>query len=800
MGGKLGFGGRLIFAALLAGVLLFAATGTVSADGPQTWTVSIGNASPGSSPEGDAPGANSMTFPLALNGGGATTTPAAIDVTYTSSEGTAPQLVIPAGTAAGTFNLQVPINGNTTPQDDRTMTVTLTNVAFDASDTTDSISLGSPTSGTGTIIDDDWRIAGLTSSPANATVSEASGATIDFQVALVGPDGTPQNAPSNHAIKVNYALTDGSGDAGAKFGKNYKVTQPASGAQSGTLTFAPGTGTVDVKVQALNDNVYGYDKTFTMTVSSPQGASFAAGAATSETGTITESSSPPVLAISSPCGTVTGGTVATIPLETSFASPIPATVTWTTSNGTAVAGDYKGGTGTATVPAGSRDGSITIQTNENPPPGSRTFTVTLSSPQHVTFLNGAQSTTCTITEPSTVSTDTLPSYQFTNPAPIVQPAAGGTALTVPISVTLNPPVVQPSTPVAVDLKWQTQDGTATAPADYTSASGTLHWDAGKFSTQPINVQIPPATGTSNSPLTFTIVLSTLTAAPVAATNITVTVVPPASPPVLAVSDASALESAGSIPAVVSLAPSSTNSVTVQYATADGTAKAGSDYTSVSGTLTFAPGQTSKTVAIPVTNNTANDGNRSFTFVISKPTNATISDASATMTIRDDDVPTPQPPTVVNTGPPQIKPTPLPVKQPTASKHVVLVQVLTGTSTIDPKGYVHFRLNCPEPAVKTCQGTVLLQVRVPGKKPKGSKKDPPLKTVTVGTGKFKMKVNKFTSVKVKITKQGLALLKSYQRFKVKATVNAKDAENVKGVTAWFVTVQLPARSITIKTKK
>ena len=790
MGGKLGLGGRVALAALIGGALLFAATGTVSAD-PLSFTISIGNASPSSSPEGDAPGANSMTFPVTV--AGPSPTPDDINVAYSSSEGLTPAFTIPKGTAPGTVNMNVPINGNTAPTDDRTMTVTLTGASF-ATDTTDSVAVGGTTAGTGTIIDDDWRIAGLASSPANATVSEAGGATIDFQITLAGG----VNAPPNHQIKVDYALTNGSGDAGAKFGTDYHVTQPSSGAQSGTLTFAPGTNVVDVKVQGISDGVYGYDKTFTMTISNPTGASFQGGAATSETGTITEASAAPVLGISTPCGTVTAGTVATIPLRTSYASPIPATVTWTTANGTATSGDYNGGTGTATVPANSRDGSITIQTNENPPQGNRTFTVTLSSPQHTTLLGGAQSTTCTIAQPATVGTDTLPSYQFTNPAPIPQPAAGGSPVTVPIAITLNPPVVQPPKPTAVDMQWQTQDGTATAPAYYTTASGTLHWDVGTFGTKTINVQVNPATGTSNTPLTFSIAFQTTTAVPVAAANVTVTVVPPASPPVLSVADASALESAGSIPAVVSLVPSSTNTVTVGYATVDGTAKAGSDYSAVNGTLTFAPGQTSKTIQIPISNDNQVNGNRSFTFTISKPSNATIADASGTMTIRDDDVASPPPP-IAQQGPPQNIPTQIPAKQPQPGKHVVLVQVLTGMSTVDPKGYVHFTLSCPEPAVKTCQGTLVLQVRVKGKRPKGSKKDPPLRTVTVGSGTFKIRVHGIASVKVKVTKQGLSLLKTYKRIKVKATVRATDAQNIKGVTAWFVTVQAPARSITIKTK-
>ena len=791
MGGKFGIGGRLVLAALLAGTLLFAATGTVNAD-PQAWTISIGIASPSTSPEGDSQGANSMTFPVTVTGPSAT--PDAINVSYTSSEGSTPAFSIPASTASGTtLNMQVPINGNTTPADDRTMTVTLTGGTF-ATDTTDSVAVGTA-SGTGTIVDDDWRITGLASSPANPTVSEAGGATIDFQVSLNAA------APATHAIKVDYTLADGSGAAGAKFGTDYKVTQPAAGKQSDTLTFAPGATTVDVKVQGINDGVYGYDKTFTMTISNPKGASFSGGATTSETGTIAESSSPPIIGFPTACGTVTGGNVVTIPLQTTFASPIPATVTWTTADQSTIAGDYNGGTGTATVPAGSRNGSITIQTNENPPPGSRTFTVTLSNPQQTKILSGGGSTTCTINQPQSAGTDKIPTLQLTNPAPVAQPVAGSPSIQVPITVTLNPPVIQPSSPTAVNVHWQTVAGTATSPGDYTDASGDLHWDAGKFSTQTFNVQVNPATATANTPKTFTITFQTTTAAYIGANVVTVTVVPPASPPVISAADASALESVGSIPVVVSLAPSPTGSVTVHYATADGSAKAGTDYTSVSGTLTFAAGQTSKTVLVPINNDTKLNGARSFTFTLSTPVNATIGDAIATLTILDDDAPAPAPP-VVKQSPPQPKPTPLPTPQPktgTGSKHVVLVQVLTGQSTVDPKGYAHFTLSCPEPAVQMCQGTVTLQVRIQPKKKKGAKKAPPLQTVTVGTGTFKIHVITSASVNVKITKKGLSLLESYRRIKVKATVSAKDAQNVKGITAWFVTVQAPARAITIKTK-
>lgn len=808
MGGKVGLVGRLAVVALIVAALVFGSARTISAD-PGSYLVTIGATAAAAVNEGDAPGASSMTFPLTVSG--PSPTPDAITVTYTSSEGLTPAVTIPAGTVLpATIDAAFPINGNTKPEDDRQMTVTLTGATF-ASDTTDTVALGSAVTGTGTIVDDDWQIASIASDPANATISEASG-TIDFQVKLVDADG---NAPPNHKITVDYTLTDGTGAGGAVFGKDYQVTDPSAGKQSDTLTFKPGTNIVHVKVRGIDDGVYGLDKQFTLTLSNPTGASFAAGATVAENGTITESTAPPAISVggcgagnSSSSGTVTGGNDAVFALRTSYASPVPATVSWKTTDVSTAGGDYNGGTGTATVPAGSRDGAITIKTNANPPSGDRVFNLTISGPQNVTIVNATAS--CTVHQPSDVTSSKLPTVQLADPPPVAQPKTGTVPVTV--SVTLNAPVVAPAKPAAVNLTWATQDGTATAPADYTSANGTLSWDAGTYSTKTFTVQVNAATAGSNTPKKFTIAFQSADAAFLTSSTVNVTVVPPSAPPVISVADASALESAGSIPAVVTLAPTPTGTVTVHYATSDGSAKAGTDYTAVSGTLTFQAGQSMKTVSIPISNDESVEPDRTFTFTLSNPTGGTLGESSATMTIRNDDVVAVLPPVIRNViTPTQRQPIPLPTKQPPGAKHIVNVQMLSPQSTVDAKGYAHFTVMCPVPAVKTCAGRILLQVRVKVKpkqttlsaksaKKKSAKKAPALKTVTLGTGTFKIKVGKRVRVKVKITKQGMALLRTYRRIKVKATVTAKDTQNVKGITAWLVTVQAPARQITIKTKK
>ena len=77
-------------------------------------------------------------------------------------------------------------------------------------------------------------------------------------------------------------------------------------------------------------------------------------------------------------------------------------------------------------------------------------------------------------------------------------------------------------------------------------------------------------------------------------------------------------------------------VTVNYATEDDTATAGTDYTAVSGTLLIPHGQTSATISVPILNDDVYNENRSFTLNLSDAANATIQDGSGKATIRDDE--------------------------------------------------------------------------------------------------------------------------------------------------------------------
>ncbi|QPF32246.1 cadherin-like domain-containing protein [Acinetobacter lwoffii] len=98
------------------------------------------------------------------------------------------------------------------------------------------------------------------------------------------------------------------------------------------------------------------------------------------------------------------------------------------------------------------------------------------------------------------------------------------------------------------------------------------------------------------------------------------------------------EAAGTATYTVTLSPSSTSTVTVNFATANnGTATSGTDYTSTSGTLTFAPGVTTQTITVPILNDHTIESNENYTISLNTPTNATIGTGSVTTTIIDDDV-------------------------------------------------------------------------------------------------------------------------------------------------------------------
>ncbi|MBW4543591.1 MAG: glycoside hydrolase family 9 protein [Symplocastrum torsivum CPER-KK1] len=205
----------------------------------------------------------------------------------------------------------------------------------------------------------------------------------------------------------------------------------------------------------------------------------------------------------------------------------------------------------------------------------------------------------------------------------------------------------------VSVNYATANGTATAGSDYTATSNTLSFAPGQTS-QTISLPIVGNTLAEGSE-NFTLNLSNPTNATISDAQAVGTIIDNDLAPVLpqlSINDVTLTEGDnGTTNAVftVNLSAASTQAINVSYGTANGTATAGSDYTATSNTLSFAPGQTSKTITVQVNGDTLDEVNETFSLNLSSPTNATIADAQGIATIQDNDSPSSPQPGAFNYG-------------------------------------------------------------------------------------------------------------------------------------------------------
>jgi acetyl esterase/lipase len=119
-----------------------------------------------------------------------------------------------------------------------------------------------------------------------------------------------------------------------------------------------------------------------------------------------------------------------------------------------------------------------------------------------------------------------------------------------------------------------------------------------------------------------------------------TIVQTVSVPTLSIEDVSSYEGTSGtkvVPLAVRLSAASPQSVSVSYATRQGTAKEGEDFQPAQGTLTFAPGETAKTIGLTIFGDATAEDDEDFRVTLSEPSNATIASAAATITILNDDI-------------------------------------------------------------------------------------------------------------------------------------------------------------------
>jgi hypothetical protein len=217
-----------------------------------------------------------------------------------------------------------------------------------------------------------------------------------------------------------------------------------------------------------------------------------------------------------------------------------------------------------------------------------------------------------------------------NDAPIVEGDSGQETMSFTISWTGSKGGAAPS------VHYATADGTATAGLDYTAKSGTASLTNGGCRCATVSVSILGDTITEGTE-TFVVNLSSPVGATIADAQGTGTIYDNEGPPSFVVTDVSGAEASGTLSFSVLLTNEDASSVSVDYATADGTAIAGSDYTSTSGTLTFPPNQTSKSVDVTIADDALAEDDETFTLNLSNPTGTLgIDDAQGIGTIQNDD--------------------------------------------------------------------------------------------------------------------------------------------------------------------
>ena len=190
----------------------------------------------------------------------------------------------------------------------------------------------------------------------------------------------------------------------------------------------------------------------------------------------------------------------------------------------------------------------------------------------------------------------------------------------------------------VTVSYSTLADTAAQNSDYTGKTGTVVFQPGETSK---NVSIDVLGDTlDETNETFKLVLNSVDVGILVRAQGTATIVDNDPPPTVSVADV--FRSEGdlntSMTFVVTLSQASEKTITINYASADGTATAGSDYSAVSGMLTFSPGQTSANVTVGILADIDIEPTEDFSFNLSTPSNVVISDGQAIGTLFNDDFP------------------------------------------------------------------------------------------------------------------------------------------------------------------
>jgi Calx-beta domain len=446
--------------------------------------------------------------------------------------------------------------------------------------------------------------------------------TIDDVAMQEGHSGTTaytftvtMDSPAATTVTLKYATSNDTATAGSDF-----VTK------AGSLSFAPGVTSGTIVVLVTGDEDLEPNESFFLTLSG--GGKTVKLVKPRGTGTILNDDEGPMLSISDTQideGN-TGTHSAIFDVTMSRTSSTPVTVDYTTLDVTATADDYAATSGTLTFAAGDVSEPIAVPVNgDRIYEGDESFEVSLSNNSANAGIADTQATSVIRDD------DPLPSLSI-NDVVVTEPDSGDNAavFTVSLSATSGKDA---------SVHYETGDGSALAGVDYAATSGDALIPAGARTAE---VTVPVSLDGQDEPdETFALNLSspgnaTLGSKP----SGTAIIVDDDPTPGVMIGDAVVDEGdEGLSNAVfpVSLTAPAAGEVTLEYATVSGNATSGTDYNPTSGSITFAPGQRTASVIVPVVGDAIDEDDEDFGVALSNVTGgATLIDGGASGSIVDDD--------------------------------------------------------------------------------------------------------------------------------------------------------------------
>jgi Ca2+-binding RTX toxin-like protein len=552
----------------------------------------------------------------------------AVTVLVNTADGTATT----GGTSDAGTSDYTPVVGQTVSfapgQTTQLVTVAITDDIADENNETFNVNLSGAT---GASIVDSQAIATITDND-NAPIISISDASV-----LEGNAGTTNaiftvslSNPSQSAIQVAVNTSDGTaivGGAAASGGVDYAAIT------GGTVSFAPGTTTQTITVSVNGDTTFEANETFNVNLSGITGGSATLGDSQG-VGTIGNDDAQPTISISdASVAEGNAGTVLeifTVSLSNTTASTV--TVGYATANGTATvaSGDYLANNGTITFAPGTTEqvvsvtvnGDITFEDNE-------TFNVNLGPATNAGFLDSQGV--------GTIGNDDSPPTVSIAGTTVTEGDTGTAIASFTVSLS-NPN----GTPVIIN--YSTIDATASSTAgiggnDYVATSGTITFTPGD-TVEVINVTVN-GDNIEEPDEAFQLQLSgggLIFDADLATGGIT----NDDDPPQVSISDVSVVEGdAGTTDAVfaVTLLGATTNLVSIDFTTADGTATVvDGDYLNNAGTLNIQPGETTGFITVQVQGDTLFEDNETFNLNLTSVTGATALDTVGIGTILDNEPP------------------------------------------------------------------------------------------------------------------------------------------------------------------